>query len=320
MTRNRSDESAGSLLMDHKRPLLQRIKMQWVILLMLLPSVILVFVFNTIPLAGLWMAFTKYKIGKGLFTAQFVGLSNFARLFSGGDITHLLSNTLIVNIANLAISTILSIGFAVLLRELPGKLFAKIMQTVSFFPFFISWVIVYSVVQAMMGVNSGAINNILQQAGFIDKGINVLGNEDYAYGLTIFLTQWKSLGYNAILYVAAMASIPIELYEAAAIDGAGRYRRIWYITLPGILPTFSILLIMAVGNILNSGIDFFFVFTNSSNWRKMEMFDYYVYSRGLQKGDFSYATAVGIMKSIISIILLAGANWTTKKVNGHNIF
>lgn len=307
-------------LITKRQPLGLRLRKQWVILAMMLPGLACVFIFSTVPLTGLWMAFTRYQVGKSIFSAPFVGLDNFRRLFVGGDIGYLLRNTLILNISNLLASSLLSIIFAIMLRELPGKRLSAVMQTVSFLPFFISWVIVYSITQAMVGVNSGAVNKVLKEWGVISKGINVLGREEYAYGMTIFLHQWKSLGYNSILYVAAMAGISSELYEAAAIDGAGRFRSIWHITLPGIIPTFCVLFIMAAGNILNTGIDYFFVFTNATNWRRMDTFDMYVYTRGLQKSDFSYATAVGIMKSLVSFGLLTVANYTTKRLSGNSIF
>ena len=288
---------------------------------MISPSLVLIFLFGTVPLTGLWMAFTRYKLGKSIFEGQFVGLQNFARLFvQTGDIGYLPRNTLIVNISNLVIGSVLSIAFSVFLKELRSKKFSKFAQTVSFIPFFISWVIVYSIVAALMSVNTGAVNQILVMTGLVDKGINVLGREEYAYGLTIFLSQWKSIGYNSVLYLAAMGGISPELYEAAAIDGAGRFRSIFHITLPGISATFCILLIMAVSSIFNSGIDYFFVFTNSTNWRRMEMFDMYIYNRGMQKSDFSYATAVGLMKSAVGLILLFAANKLTKKIAGSGLF
>ena len=309
------------LTKTNSNSLITKLKKQWVLLLMISPSLVLIFIFGTVPLAGLWMAFTRYKLGKGIFDGQFVGLKNFTRLFiQTGDIGYLLRNTLIVNITKLIIGSILSISFSVFLKELRSKKFSKFVQTVSFLPYFISWVIVYSIVAALVSVNSGAINQLLVMTGLADKGINVLGREEYAYGLTIFLSQWKGLGYNSVLYLAAMGGIPPELYEAVAIDGAGRFRSIYYITLPGISATFCILLIMAISNIFSSGIDFFFVFTNSTNWRRMEMFDMYIYSRGLEQGDFSYATAVGLMKSAVGLILLFAANKVTKKIAGNGLF
>ena len=307
---------------EKKKPLGIRLKRQWPTLLMLAPALVLIFIFNTIPLSGLYMAFTRYRISRGLLGSEFIGLDNFIRFFDfkAGDISHLLRNTLTVNILGLIANTVFAISFAVLLKEVRLRPFAKAVQTVSFFPFFISWVIVYSVVWSLISVRSGAINIILMDLGIIDKGINLLGDERYAHGLTIWLSVWKSLGYNSMLYVTAMTGIAAELYEAATVDGAGRFRRIWHITLPGIMPTLSILLIMSMGGILNSGIDFFYVFQNITNWRSMEMFDMYILSRGLQKGDYSYATAVGIMKSLVSIALLIMSNFAARKLSGNSIF
>ena len=304
-----------------KKPVSVRFRRQWPVLLMLLPALILIFTFSTVPLVGLYMAFTRYKVQDGIFGSHFVGLENFVRFFTiSGDLGHLLRNTLVVNILSLVTITVLSLAFSIFLKELSFKPFAKAVQTASFFPYFISWVITYAVVWSLFSVNSGAINIILKQLGLTKKGINLLGREEYSWGLTVGLANWKRLGYNAMLYLSAMGGISQDLYEAAAIDGAGRFRRIWHVTIPGIMPTVSILLIMAVGSILNSGVDFYFVFQNATNWRTMEMFDMYTYKYGMQLGDYSYATAVGIMKSAVSIMLLLIANRTAKVLSGSSIF
>ena len=288
---------------------------------MLMPALCLVFIFNTVPLVWLYNAFTNFRISRGVFGSEFVGFSNFIRFFKfTDDMNHLLRNTLTINILGLIANTTLAVTFAILIKEIRFKFYAKSVQTVSFFPFFISWVIAYSVVSSLFSVRTGAINVILMDLGIINSGINLLGDPKYAHGLTIWLNVWKSIGYNSMIYITAMTGIPMELYEAATVDGAGRFRRIWHITLPGILPTLSILLIMSMGSILNSGIDFFFVFQNITNWSKMEMFDMYIYNRGLLKGDYSYATAVSIMKSMVSIMLLTIANFSARKLSGSSIF
>ena len=311
----------ASIHINNKKPISVRLRQQWPVLLMLLPALSLVFLFSTVPLAGLYIAFTNYRISRGIFGSEFVGLNHFIRFFSfTDDIGHLLSNTLTVNILGIIFNTSLSVLFAILIREIRLRPFAKAVQTVSFFPFFISWAIVYSVVWSLFAMRSGAINIILMDMGVIKSGINLLGDEKYAHGLIIWLGVWKSIGYNSMVYMTAMTGIPAELYEAATVDGAGRFRRIWHITLPGIMPTLSILLIMSMGSILSSGIDFFYVFQNITNWRKMEMFSMYILSRGLQKGDYSYATAVGIMLSIVSIALLTMANYTARKLSDSSIF
>ena len=316
-----ANRQSSAALIGRKQTLGVRVKKQKYVLLMMAPGLLHIFIFGTIPLAGLWMAFTKFKIGKSLFKGEFVGLKNFLRLFQGtADVGYLLRNTLIINIVSIILGTICAVGFAILLKELPSKRFSKLVQTVSFFPYFVSWIIAYSVVAALFSMNTGAINIILINLGIIKKGFNFLGQEKYAYGLTIVLNIWKDIGYSAVLYIAAMGGINPELYEAAAIDGAGRFGRIWHITMPGLIPTLSILLILSVGSILGSSLDYFFVFTNTSNWRRMETFSYYIYDRGLRQGDISYATAVGILLSIVSIILLSIANRASAKLTKTSIF
>lgn len=298
-----------------------RIKKQKFVLIMLAPALISIFIFDTLPLVGLWMAFTRYRVGQNMFKAPFVGLQNFIRFFSGNfDVGHLFRNTLIVNIVSIILSTICAMAFAILLKELPSKRFSKVVQTVSFFPYFISWIVVYSIVEALFSVNSGAINVLLVNTGIIDRGFDFLGRADYAYGLTVVLRIWKGVGYNSILYVAAISGISPELYEAAAIDGANRFRRILHITVPGLIPTVSIMSILSVGNLLKTSLDYYFVFTNSANWSRMETFSYFVYNRGLVQGDFSYATAVGIMMSLVSFLLLYTANKASAKLAKTSIF
>jgi len=306
---------------DKRKPLSVQFKKQWPTLLMLTPALCLVFLFSTVPLAGLYIAFTQFRIARGIFGSEFVGLANFIRFFKfTDDINHLLRNTLTVNILMIITNTTLAVAFAILIREIRFKLFAKTVQTASFFPYFISWVIAYSVVSSLFAVRTGAVNMVLVDWGVLNTGINLLGEAKYAHGLVIWMNVWKSIGYNSMIYITAMTGIPMELYEAATVDGAGRFRRIWHITLPGIIPTLSILIILSMGSILSSGIDFFFVFQNITNWSKMEMFDMYIYNRGLLKGDYSYATAVSIMKSIVSIALLMMANFTARKISGSSIF
>lgn len=184
-----------------------------------------------------------------------------------------------------------------------------------FFPYFVSWVIAYSIVSSLLSVNSGAINQVLVKLGWIKKGFNIIGDPKYSWGLIILINLWKTCGYNTIIFLSSIAGIPTELYEASALDGAGRLQQIRYVTLPSLLPTASVLLIMNAGWILNSNLEQFFVFQNATNWTRMEVLDMYIYKFGLKMLDFPYATAMSIVKTLVSILMLLAVNALTKKLN-----
>ena len=293
-----------------------RIKQQKWMLLMMLPAFLCLLMFCYIPLSGWYLAFSDYEIGGSLFSGKFVGLKYFIKIFrDSSDLSYLLRNTLVINCSSLILNIVLAMVFAVLLNEMRWKKGAKLVQTVSFFPYFVSWVIAYSVVWSMFAVKSGVINQFLVRIGALEKGLNILGDPKYSWGLIITLNVWKNIGYNTIIFLAAIAGISGEQYEAAALDGASRLQRIWFVTIPNLLPTLSVLLIMNSGWILNSGLEQFFIFSNSTNWSRMEVLDMYIYKFGLKMLDFPYSTAMSIIKTIVSIALLLTVNWITKKIS-----
>ncbi|UVI28452.1 ABC transporter permease [Paenibacillus spongiae] len=302
----------------HKR--LKKAYRQKYLFLMIMPAIILIFVFHYIPLAGWLIAFKNYQIGISLWKVPWAGLDYFKMFFlESADYIYLIRNTLVMNISVIVLNLTVAMIFAILLNEVRHSWFKKIIQTVSFFPFFVSWVIVYAIIHALMAESTGAINVTLIKHGIIEQGINVLGDKAYSWVLIIFVMGWKYLGYNGVIYLASIASIPSEQYEAAAIDGAGRFGKIWYITIPNLMPTLIILLIMNVGWVLNSDFELFYLFTNPTNWETMEVLDMYIYKFGLTLGNFPYATAVGIIKTIISLLLVIGANALSKKVTNKSL-
>lgn len=283
---------------------------------MLTPATILTILFCYIPLSGWYIAFSDYKVGGSMFGGEFVGLKYFRKIFEqSSDIGYLIRNTLAINLSTLFLGMFLSILFAILLKEVRWEKGAKIVQTTSFFPYFISWVITYSVVWSLFAVKSGAINQFLVRVGILERGLDVLGSPQYSWALIVLLNLWKNTGYNTIIFLSGIAGISTELYEAAAIDGAGRLQKVLYVTLPGIIPTASVLLVMNAGWVLNNGLDQFFLFSNTTNWTKMEVLDIYIYKFGLKLLDFPYSTAMGILKSFVSIALLLIVKWITDKMN-----
>ena len=286
------------------------------LLLMLLPALLCILFFNYIPLSGWYIAFSEYKLGGSLFAGEFVGLKYFIKIFSeSSDLVYLVRNTLTMNGVTILLNISVALCLAILLKEIRWKPGAKIIQTVTFFPYFVSWVIAYAIVWSLLAVNSGAINQFLVRMGILEKGINVLGDPQYSWQLIILLNLWKFTGYNTIIFLSSIAGIPSEQYEAAELDGAGRFQKIRYVTLPNLMPTAAVLLIMNAGWILSSNLEQFFIFSNSTNWSKMEVLDMYIYKFGLSMLDFPYATAMTIIKTALSILLLLFVNWLTKRMN-----
>lgn len=308
------------MLEKKKKYSLAGFKRQLPLTLMVLPALIFVAVFSYSPLTGWGMAFFRYRPGRGIFEGDFLGLEMFQDFFydmSGS--WYVLKNTLGINLFVIIINISLAILVSILINEMRMKRMKKVVQTVTFFPYFISWVITYTVFQMFFSTSNGMVNQILEFFGFIDKGIDFLGDPDWAWFIMIVASAWKSTGYNSVIFLSSISSIDAELYEAAQIDGASRLRRIWSITLPHLLPTLSVLLIMNAGWILNSNFEQFFLFSNMSNQTGMEVFDTYIYRYGMGMLNFSYATAVGMMKSVASIALLIFANSFSKAVSKRGI-
>ena len=313
-------ETSPETVPKERTGLLRRIRKNRYLYLMVAPAVILVFLFSYVTLFGWVIAFKDYRLGQDILRADWVGFKHFREfLLEGSDWGYLLRNTLVMNISMLFIGIFCAVAFALLMNELRNKRFAKGIQTVSFFPFFISWVIVYSIVHSLFAVSTGAINEWLVDAGIIKKGFNILGDEKYAWGLVIIMSLWKSLGYNAVVFIAAIAGIPPEEYEAAEIDGASRWQRVTNVTIPNLMPTVVVLLIMNSGWILNSNFDMYYLFTNPTNWQKMEVLDMYIYKYGLKLGNYPYSIAVGMMKSVVSIVLLFLVNQISKRISEKSI-
>ena len=308
------------MLDKKKKHSLAGFKRQFPLTLMVLPALIFVAVFSYSPLTGWGMAFFRYRPGRGIFEGDFLGLEMFQDFFydmSGS--WYVLKNTLGINLFIIIINLSLAILVSILINEMRMKRMKKVVQTITFFPYFISWVITYTVFQMFFSTSNGMVNQVLEFLGVIDKGVDFLGDPDWAWFIMIVASAWKSTGYNSVIFLSSISSIDAELYEAAQIDGASRLRRIWSITLPHLVPTLSVLLIMNAGWILNSNFEQFFLFSNMSNQTGMEVFDTYIYRYGMGMLNFSYATAVGMMKSVASIALLIFANSFSKAVSKRGI-
>lgn len=290
---------------------------------MLLPCLIFVFLFSYLPLWGWSYSFFNYKPGKALLDCEFVGWDHFTRLFGNPvlrrQLIMVLRNTLAMAGLGVLFSPLTPV-FAICMSELTNRRYRKIVQTLTTLPHFISWTIMYSLVFFMLNVNTGFINNLLVQTGVLDQPVNFLVSQDHVWLTMQGYGLWKGLGWGAIVYMAAIAGIDQELYEAAMIDGAGRLQRIWYITVPGLVETYFVLLIISFGNFLNTGMEQYYVFQNAMNRDYIQVLDLYVYNQGIKGGQVSYATAIGTMKSLIALVLFTFANILSKKVRGTSVF
>ena len=271
------------------------------------------------PLTGWLMAFQNYKPKDGLLGSKFVGLAKFKFLFEDVTFLRVIRNTFCMGVLNLVTCTFMAILFAILLNEIRSTKAKKTVQTISYLPHFLSWIIVTGILHDALS-SSGSINELLMKFGFIDTSIDFFAHKEYFWPIVAFANVWKETGWNAIIYLAAITSIDPCLYEAASIDGAGRWAKIKYITLPGIKPTIMILLLMNVGNVLNAGFEVQYLLGNGLIKSVSDTIDIYVLTWGISQNDFSLGTAAGIFKSVVSIALILIANSVAKRMGEERLF
>ena len=276
-------------------------------------------VFYYIPLGGWVMAFQNYKPKTGLLHSKFVGLGKFQFLFEDQTFLKVIRNTLGMGILNLVCTFVMAILFAILLNEVRSRLAKKTIQTISYLPHFLSWIIVTGILHDALSAN-GIINELLVKAHIISSPISFFSVPELFWPIVAFANIWKETGWNAIIYLAAITSIDPSLYEAAAIDGAGRWAKIKYITLPGIRPTIMILLLMNIGNILNAGFEIQYLLGNGLIKNVSDTIDIYVLTWGISQSDYSLGTAAGIFKSVVAIILIVIANGVAKRTGEERLF
>lgn len=287
------------------------------LLFMTIPGFLLVIFFSYIPLFGWIYSFFNYKPGIPLSQTPFVGLKYFKLAVSDPELLIVLRNTLVMSFLGILTSP-LSVIFAILISETPGRRFKKFVQTTTTLPHFISWVLVYSIFFIFFSTE-GMINTVLINLRIISDPTTLLINNDIAWFFQTGVVIWKGLGFGAIIYLAAITGIDPELYDAAAVDGAGRFRKIIHITVPGVTQTYVVLLLLSIGGMLSNGFEQYFVFYNPMVSDKLQVLDYYLYRIGIALNDYSFSTTLGMSKTIISIILLFTANFISKKIRGQSI-
>lgn len=296
------------------------IESKYKLFLMIMPFLVLCFAFSYLPLFSWRYAFFDYTAGGELSWDNFVGLKWFRILFQNEAYTKrlldVMKNTLAMSGLGLLTSW-LPMAFAIFLAEMKSTKYRRFVQTFTTIPNFISWVLIYAIAFAIFNTD-GFINTLLQSFG-VNATDNYLGGNSHMWLKMLAWGTWKGVGWSAIIYISGIAGIDQQLYEAATVDGAGRFQRMWHITLPGLLPTYTVMLIMSIAGILSNGMDQYLVFTNAQNKYSLEVLDLYVYNLGIGSGDIPLSTVVGMMKSIIAVVLLFVANKVAKSVRGENI-
>lgn len=286
--------------------------------IMLVPGVLYFLIFKYFPMYGLIISFQDYKPYQGIMGSDWVGLEQFRRLFSEPDFLNILTNTLILFGMNILIYFPVPILLALMLNELRGSFFKRTFQTLIYLPHFMSWVIVVSITFVMVTMDGGIINELLTLFGF--EKVNFLLSPGWFRPLYIIQVIWREAGWGTIIYLAAIAAVDPGLYEAARMDGAGRLRQVWHITLPAIRSVIITLLILKIGSVLDLGFEHVYLMLNSMNREVAEIIDTYVYTAGMQQGQFSYSTAIGFFKSIVGLIMVMAVNRLSKKMGEEGVY
>lgn len=285
--------------------------------LMLLPALVWMVMFNIVPMFGIAMAFQDYNPGLGIFRSQFIALENFEYMFQMKDVSQIFINTVVIAVGKLALNVVVPVIFALLLNEIKNVAFKRCIQTVVYLPHFISWVIMGGILLDIFGMY-GPINSVISAFG--GERIAFFRATSLFRSLAIGTDVWKEFGFNAVVYLAALTGISPMLYEAAAIDGASRWQRMWHITLPGLKPVIVLMTILALGNILNAGFDQIYNLYNPAVYSTGDIIDTWVYRVGLNDLQFSLATAVGLLKSVVGFLLISLSYAIAYKKANYRIF
>lgn len=285
--------------------------------IMLIPALLWLFFFSIVPMFGIVMAFQDYNPGQGILHSKFVGLENFKYMFQMNDVKQVLCNTVVIAVGKIIGNIIFPLIFALLLNEFCIKRLKRPIQTIVYLPYFLSWVILAKIVLNIFGY-TGPINQLMEAFG--RNPINFFGEPSLFQPLVIGTDIWKGFGYNTVVYLAAILGVDQSLYEAAAADGAGRFKRIWHITLPGIRTTVALLAILSLGNVLNAGFDQIYNLYNPLVYSTGDIIDTWVYRAGLENLQYSLATAVGLFKSVISVTLIVIGYKLADKFTGYKLF
>lgn len=286
--------------------------------MLILPAVLLLFVFHYLPIYGIIISFQDFSPFKGLLKSDWVGFKHFEQFLTDSNFWRVFKNTIVINLMQIIIGFPIPIIFAIFLNELWSNKFKKVVQTVSYLPHFISWVVAASIIVTMLSPSSGLINKAIEAMG--GEPVYFLAKQEYFRMIIVLTAVWKELGMQSVYYIAALASIDTELYEAAKIDGAGKIKQAIHVTLPGLLPIISILLILKIGQMVTIGFEQIFLLYNPLVYDVGDVISTYTYRLGIEQTQYSLTTAIGVSQSIVNFILVFLANKISKKVSGSSLW
>jgi len=300
----------------NEKSFFQRLRKQLDIQLMVWPGVVLIFIFAYIPMYGVLTGFMDYNIftGANIFENPWVGFKHFESFFIAPQFWTIMRNTIVISLLKLLIGFPAPIILALMLNEVRHRSFKRVIQSITYLPYFMSWVIVGSIVMSLLSTENGSVNMLLKGIGAIDESINFLSIRDYFWAILVSTNVWKDIGFNSIIFMAAIAGVNPSLYEASEIDGASRFKQMYLITIPTIMPIIIIFMILAMGSLLSAGFEDILILAQNPSLRPVsDVIDTYVYRAGLQNQRYDYGVAVGLFRAVVSVTLLTIANFLARR-------
>ncbi len=310
--------SISAVTYSRKNRVWAGIKRDKYLYLLALPGIMYFVLFKYVPMWGILISFQDYSPYQGLIASKWVGLEHFQRFFANPDFLQLFRNTMAINLLNLIFFFPLPIVLSLMLNEVRSAVYKKLLQSVVYLPHFLSWVIIVGISFLFLSQGEGILNKILVELGF--GKIDFLTNKNYFWAILTIQSIWKEAGWGTVIFLAAIAGIDPQLYEASTMDGAGKLRQMWHITLPGIRSVVVVLLILRIGHMMDVGFEQVFLMMNGAVSEVADVFDTYVYRLGVKQGQFSFSTAVGLFKSVIGLLLVIGANQLAKKFGEDGVY
>ena len=283
--------------------------------LFVLPATVILLLFSYFPMPGIVIAFKDYKMARGIWGSEWNGLKQFQKLFTDPNFSRVLYNTLKISILSLLVSFPVTIVFTLLVNELMNLRFKKFVQTVTYMPHFLSWVVVGTFVYQLLSPNNGIVNAVLVQLGILEKPLYFMVQQELFIPIYLFTSLWKNTGYSIVIYLATISGIDTQLYDAVMIDGANRFQKILHVTLPAMMPTMCTMLILNIGSLISVGFDPIFNLYNDATYPVADVISTFVYRKGMIDSQYSFSTAVGLFQNVVSLALVLFANWFARKAN-----
>ena len=291
----------------------------WQLWVMLLPAMIYIFIFCYVPMYGVQLAFREYSFAKGFLGGDFVGFKYFKQYFESNMFWPTLKNTVVIAITGIIVGFPAPIILALIINQLKNQKWKKFVQTIVYIPYFISVVVLVSMINILFANGSGVIANVIKALHLVDPGVNIIGSQSTFLPLYVLTGVWQSMGWNSIIFIAALSAVDTQLYDACKVDGANRWQTMIHIDIPALIPTIMILLILNMGGILNVGFDKIFLMQNSTNLGVSQVISTYVYDVGVKSSQFSFGTAVGLFNTVVNFVCLVITNWISRKTTGSGL-